>query len=244
MGRFPELQAIQVSGPCESGILSQGHFFIIETACLSRPGGAARPFSFSLCRGRVCDSYGRNALTFSVRMLILRNGRAASVAIARRPWARPPRITRKCFTSLRPVGSHSYRARSVRGSASEPPQPRGFPPKPWQEYPGGSASWVYPPFGERAHAAWHSKKAPSIQGRAASSGLFLSFSLCDCQRSCRNMPTAPADCFPARFRPPVFFCLFPARPAPDRIRELKVVARQKARKPERGGHGLLGNEPV
>lgn len=40
----------------------------------------------------------------------------------------------------------------LRGSSDEPPEPQGWLPQVRPTHPGESASWVYPPFGERAHA--------------------------------------------------------------------------------------------
>lgn len=40
----------------------------------------------------------------------------------------------------------------LRGSASESPRPQGRQPQTRPARPGESAAWVYPPFGERAHA--------------------------------------------------------------------------------------------
>lgn len=46
----------------------------------------------------------------------------------------------------------SYRGNlRLRGSSSEPPQPQGRRPAERPAHPGESASWGYPPFGERAH---------------------------------------------------------------------------------------------
>lgn len=96
-----------------------------------------------------------------------------------RPWARPPRVS--ASRVLRPVGSLSYRARPVRGSASEPPRPREGPPKAWRTHPGGSASWVYPPFGERAHAKAVTESSRPINVPALPAAREAAFRLIPCR---------------------------------------------------------------
>ena len=62
----------------------------------------------------------------------------------------------------------SYRGNlRLRGSSNEPPEPQGCPRQRPRAHPGRSISWVYPPFGERAHSGTVAEKGWVFKRRSA-----------------------------------------------------------------------------